>query len=233
MTRKCYPHHLTTAIAAGWLLLAGGPASASPPADAVNLPGGETVLIGEQAPVLLAAADTGRMEEILWQLVDEDRTADAIAVLGYAARHRPQMAAQLAVLGVSVIADAGDGQHASDIISIIAAESGADPVSISQAVRNAGLAVDTENVENIASLEPASGPENGLPDLPETAADIATDNAAAAIQYSGQGGGRGGGGGLPPGLFIGGGGGGGGGGRGGSDSDDPMVPDPPGDAGAS
>ncbi len=239
MPLRCRSSVLRLGLAAALSMLALAGEAASPFADSVTLPNGDAVLIGEQGPGLLAAADAGRMEDVLWLLIDEARMDDAIAVLTYVARHRPDTAPDLATLGVRVLADVGDGDRAAAIVSAIARESGADMAAVLKAVRAAGLTVDelaapdaaADITEDIANLEPGSGPDTPLDAGAEAGPAAPAAPGRPSVEYSGQGGGGGGsGGGLPAGLFIGGG---GGGGSNNTSGDDQTIPDPPADAGVS
>ncbi|MCA8928079.1 MAG: hypothetical protein KDC18_08405 [Alphaproteobacteria bacterium] len=203
------------------------------------LPDGDTVAIGAQGPALLATHDAGRLEAVLWQLIDEGRADDAMAVLAYVARHRPAEAPALAVTGLRIVTDLNDQARARTLVAAIASESGTPPDAILAAVQQSGLPADfwtdasvpvAAAEEDVAGLEPAAGrlPAAGRPQGAEGPASDA-DRAPAAVAanapvYGGYGGGGGFGGGLPPGLTI-------GGGSGGRPSvppgPPPGIPDPP------
>lgn len=222
-------------IACAALALASVPvrtALSQPLGEVVALPNGDAVRIGGEGAGLLQAHDAGGLEATLWQLVDEGRTDDAIAVLAYVARHRGDEAAELAVMGLRIVTDLQDRSGAGVLVAAILQESGADPGAIRAAVREAGLPADFPALEPVAALEPASGflpGDAGQPaeaGVPATVALPSDTTAADASSYGGRGGGSGGfGNGIPLGLLIGGG--------FGSVRDSAVVKDPPADAGVS
>ncbi len=233
----------------------GGTATAQSEAEIVALPNGDRIAIGAEGGLLLQAHDAGGLEGVLWQLLDEGRPDDAVAVLAYVARHRAAAAGALAVMGLRIVTDLQDTAGADRIVSAILQESGADAIAVRAAVRAAGLPAEVidaavrratagklseaemakrvaaEGAE-VASLEPASQYLPGgdaPPDPGEPSGPV--DLPSGARSYGAHGGERPGlGGGLPPGHVIG-----GGGGRGGKGKGDgpPDIKDPPPDAGVS
>ena len=246
---------LSASVAALGLACASA-ATAQSRGEIVALPNGDTVAIGAEGGLLLQAHDAGRLEGVLWQLLDEGRPGDAVAVLAYVARHRAAAAGALAVMGLRIVTDLQDTAGAGEMVSAILRESGADAIAVRAAVRAAGLPAEvvdtaalrardgrlseTELAERVAaegaevaSLEPASQylPAGDAPPGPGELS-IPADLPSGARSYGAHGGERPGfgGGGLPPGLVIGGGGAGGGRGNGNAP---PDIKDPPPDAGVS
>lgn len=220
-------------IACAALALASVPvrtALSQPLGEVVALPNGDTVRIGGEGAGLLQAHDAGGLEATLWQLVDEGRTDDAIAVLAYVARHRGEAAGALAVMGLRIVTDLQDTAGAGVLVAAIVQESGADPDAVRAAVREAGLPADFPALEPVATLEPASGflagdaSQSAESGVPATDALPSDTTATDASSYGGRGSG-GFGNGIPLGLLIGGG--------IGAVRDSAAVKDPPADAGVS
>lgn len=132
---------LAFVVLSGLAIVAGGPVAADEPPEGeiVSLPGGDRIAIGGQGPMLLAAQDSGRLEGVLWQLVDRGLADDAVAVLAYVARHRPAQAPALAVTGLRVVTDLGDTERGAALVAAILKESGANPAALGAALREAGL----------------------------------------------------------------------------------------------
>ena len=165
--------------------------------EMVTLPDGQQVLIGDQAEMLLKAADSGRLEDVLRSLLDAGRWDDGLAVLIYVARHRPALTDGLMALGLVMLATAERAEEVGSILAAIAEAGNGDALSF----KPSKVVVDAANAEDlsidIASLEPASGP-------PERVDAPLVDPSIAPVTYGTAGGGGGGiGGGLPAGLFIG------------------------------
>jgi hypothetical protein len=182
-------------------------AGSPPAADVVSLPDGERVQIGEQGPMLLQAAESGTLEDVLRLLVDAGRSADGAAALIYVARHRPDLADGLAALGLALLAVPEHGIDASALLTAIAdaAQAAIETENLSKVVGRPSANPETE--VDIAALRPASGPPGWQQtDAPPPVAGQPT--APVSYGSGGGGGGSGGaGGGLPAGLFIGSGGG--------------------------
>jgi len=211
------------------------PAGAEPPLpqEMIGLPDGQQVLIGDQGAMLLDAADSGRLEDVLRSLVDAGRWDDGLAILIYVARHRPGLTDGLTSLGLALLATPDRAEQVGSILAAIvdAGNGGSSDLEPSMVVSSPDdAAID------IASLEPASGPPDS--DNDDAGASVEpppVDPASQPVSYGSAGGGGGGGigGGLPAGLFIGSSGGGAGGEADDQSSPNPGVVDPPADGGVS
>ena len=188
---------------------------AAPEGEVVVLPDGDAVLVGAEGQGLLQAHDAGGLEPVLWQLVDEGRASDAMAVLGYVARHRKAAAGELAVMGLRIVTDLQDVAGAGLVVDVIRRESGADPATMQAAVQAAGMPASFVGQPPAASLERASleTASRFLPGpiaLPAAAETTPADEEVAPASAFGGNGNRGGGRGriilqdrLPPGLTLG------------------------------
>lgn len=188
---------------------------AQPEGEVVVLPDGDAVLVGAEGQGLLQAHDAGGLEPVLWQLVDEGRASDAMAVLGYVARHRRAAAGELTVMGLRIVTDLRDVAGAGLVVDVIQRESGADPATMRAAVHAAGMpgrfvAQSPAASPGGASLETASRFLPGPIALPAGTETAPSDEEAAQAPAFGGNEHRGGGRGriilrdrLPPGLTLG------------------------------
>lgn len=190
-----------SAVAATALLtFAAGGLSGALAEEPVVLPDGSRVDMNGQGPGLLASSDRGELELAVWQLADAGRAADSVAVLAYVARHRPNLAESLALLGMELASDLDDPLLAGLVISAVAAESKTSASRLLGTMEGAGfpshlLAAAASSVApTAAAADPLPSDGEGGP--PGPVADFAGTGAAPAGGVAGLGP-------LPFGLVIG------------------------------
>ena len=113
----------------------------------VRLPDGTSINLGPYAQVVERAVDQGRLAVLAEGYLIQDLTADAAAVLVYAARHRPGETSEIADIAVSLASEYEDPGAVALIFSALAAEPVMLREVLVEALETAGLA---ENVRAAA-----------------------------------------------------------------------------------
>jgi hypothetical protein len=129
-------------------------------ARVVTLPGGTAIDLGHQASLVERAVDEQWIGGAARDLLDKGLGDDAAAILGYAARYRPERAAEFAVLGGRLAEQRNDTYFASLAVGAVTAES-ADPAAIARALTAAGLDPTIQAAALAAAGAPAAGRSKG------------------------------------------------------------------------
>lgn len=158
------------------VLLAGRvlPADASSVARVVHLPDGTGVNLGPYARVVERATDEGRLASLAGGYLERNLPGDAAAVLAYAARVRPERAAEVADLAAMLAERYPSRAVIAPIFGTLAAEPAMPASILAEALTAAYLPDQVLAAARSAAGLPLTEPDGG----PVVTEDVARDSVA-------------------------------------------------------